>query len=824
MKKFYILLALLISLSLSLEIVASNLKVASKALGCSSIDGKGVATFEVTSPETQTCDLSFLIMPGEYEDGSFTSVTLKVNGTTLSSPITFNTYGWQSANTTGNAVTLNKGENTIQFISGRDDVPIVREVKVWNGENTISNIEKLSIISDDIKNINNSEINTRYIDNEGYYFVDPQQPLYRPGVQEYKKYCYTTSIDIYYENANSIAHFYAPTSWDPLFGMYESTIDYNAYLFYKADPAVYSKRFSTTNHYVNWQDTIPVAGEYCLILEPKNTNEEGWASIRINNSNLYRACYITQDRPIEVKRMDVTNNILVSAQDSIYNMFTTNNQSIDPNATHSPDPVLWLKERVITAGDTSDIIVAYNDNNIVQSDFDWGNNARIRTKLDSTKQYFLTLSSTLPYVQSSNPDICDLYHSYWNAVDSTNNPLVTRENVIYEDLIESANAGGPYNCYAWSAGIIYNVLSPVISGNNIGLEWFDLLYSNQEFHNAYGKTRRPSRSPIYTRNGATFQNAVVDLWGCRDSLGNISGISHATVRNPYSGIPNGYDWESKLGGNERVFHPRMADLGYGEIVAHYTLAPGQETVKYSYEGIVYSSVAEGEMIIEDVKLTEDEKSLLSQNIPTTYRVDRFEQYYSAWKEYAKTKFHYSDLEQYKDSIAYPRLINYILSNPGEEYKAYKKFDDGDYFSAVLIKDISSEEGTRAKEVWDKIMNAPLEGNIVRTSWGNVRLFIKTMLQDEEEEVLPQTGKIRSNEDDVEITAGKGEITVAVGLDKTSMYSIKAVNIQTTQDILLLPEITHKAGKEIYKYTLSPGSYIIAVVIDGNINAQKVIVK
>ncbi|MBR5532931.1 MAG: hypothetical protein IKU59_06480 [Bacteroidales bacterium] len=57
-----------------------------------------------------------------------------------------------------------------------------------------------------------------------------------------------------------------------------------------------------------------------------------------------------------------------------------------------------------------------------------------------------------------------------------------------------------------------------------------------------------------------------------------------------------------------------------------------------------------------------------------------------------------------------------------------------------------------------------------------------------------------------------------------MYSIKAVNIQTTQDILLLPEITHKAGKEIYKYTLSPGSYIIAVIIDGNINAQKVIVK
>lgn len=230
------------------------------------------------------------------------------------------------------------------------------------------------------------------------------------------------------------------------------------------------------------------------------------------------------------------------------------------------------------------------------------------------------------------------------------------------------------------------------------------------------------------------------------------------------------------------------------------------------------------MIIEDVKLTEDEKSLLSQNIPTTYRSDRFEQYYSAWKEYAKTKFHYSDLEQYKDTIAYPRLVNYILSNSAEKYKAYKKFDEGDYFSAVLIKDISSIEGTRAKGVWDKIMNAPLEGNIVRTSWGNVRLFIKTMLQDEEIETLPQTGKIRSNEDDVEIIAGEGEITVTVQLDKISMYCIKAVNIQTTQEMLLLPESTHQAGKDIYKYSLAQGVYVIAVVIDGNINAQKVFVK
>ena len=93
-------------------------------------------------------------------------------------------------------------------------------------------------------------------------------------MDEWRKYCYTTTIDIYYEQQFDtldnevillpiIASFYAPTSGDPLFGQYESTIDYNGYLFYKSDPSVYSKRFSTTNHYVSWQDTLPVAGDYC---------------------------------------------------------------------------------------------------------------------------------------------------------------------------------------------------------------------------------------------------------------------------------------------------------------------------------------------------------------------------------------------------------------------------------------------------------------------------------------------------------------------------------------------------------------------------------
>ncbi len=828
MRKIFTLLVMLISLGLTSEIIATNNQVVAKSTGCTSIDGKGVATFVVTSPQAQVCDLSFLMMPGEYEDGSFTSVTLKVNGVTLPNPITFSTYGWQSANTTGNAVSLNKGDNTIQFISGRDDVPMIREIKVWDGRRMTYPIQRNIDFSNNVKE-NGNKIDTRYIDGEGNQYINPEEPLSRSGVKTDMKYYYTTTIDIYYEQKYDsegdpipiIANFYAPTSWDPVFGQYESTVDYNAYLFYKSDPTVYSKRFSTTNHSLYCQDTIPVAGEYCLILEPKTIKEEGWASIRINNSNLYRNCYISQDTIIEVKRKDLANNIVVSAQDSIYNMFTVSNCSIDSTASHTPDPVLWLKQRVVNGPDTSDIIVAYSDTNTVNSYFDWGKNARIRTKLDSTKQYFLTLSSMLPYIQSTNPDVCDLYHSYWNSVDSTVNSKVKGENVIYEDFIESGKAVGLYNCIAWSAGINYNL----IGTTDLNMKLLDDLFNNKSIRVPENiiNVKRPPKSPIYTRENATFENAVVDIWGIITE-NNDTIIKHASVRNPYSGIPNGYDWESKCGDWERIFHPRMADLGYGQIIAHYTLAPGQDTVKYSYEGIVYSSVAEGEMIIEDVQLTEEEKSLLSQKSSTTYRLNKFEQYYTAWKEYVKMNLYHSSMEMYKDTVAYPRLINYILSNPGEEYKAYKKFDDGDYFTAVLIKDISTINGTTTKKIWENIMQTPPEDPIERTFCGYIRLFIKTMLQDEEIDTLPQTGKIRSNEDDVEIIAINGGVSITVGLDKVSKYSINAVNVQTTQQFVLLPESSHNVGKETYQYSLTSGTYIIAVIVDGNINAQKVIIK
>ena len=52
MKKTFIfrfILSLAVCLFMTLEIIASNNQVVAKSTGCASIDGKGVATFVVTS-------------------------------------------------------------------------------------------------------------------------------------------------------------------------------------------------------------------------------------------------------------------------------------------------------------------------------------------------------------------------------------------------------------------------------------------------------------------------------------------------------------------------------------------------------------------------------------------------------------------------------------------------------------------------------------------------------------------------------------------------------------------------------------------------------
>ena len=844
MKKIFTLLTMLLFLFMTSEIMASNNQVTSKYVGCTSINGRGVATFIVTSPEPQMCYLSFLIMPGEYLDGTFTTVTISVNGIRRVEPIFFSTYGWQFAYLRGDFVNLNAGDNIVQFISGRDDVPQIKEVNILDDNTTnpfIHNLMSTTSNVEEVINENEQEDDLNYIDSNRYIYIDPNEPLYRPGIESLIKYVYTPIIDLYIthkidpntgERLPLIVDLIAPISSN-LNDQYESTIDYNAYLFYKSDPSVYSKSFYTENHHFFCLDNrLPTEGEYCLILEPKSSYMSGFATIIVNDV-IYQHCYMYPNMTVEVKRKDEANNIFISSQDSIFNMFTTNHLYTD-TITHTPDPILYLKQRVITGQDTSSIIVAYNDDNNVETTFDWKKNARIRTKLDSTKQYFITTCSSLPYIHRTNVDACVLYHSYWNNIDTTfyigeNDYLSKRfPLLVHEDAIES-DTGGGYNCYAWSAGTTYSDIYPRSSSFEQDIEWFDALYNNLVVETAHsGYFCRPEESIRYTRTNPGDEDAVIDLWGSIDENENPIRVNHASIRNTVLTPMHGYDWESKDGMGPRFYHPRTSIGGgdYNKIVASYKiLEEDLSKIGNTPEMLIYNALAEERMTIEDIKITEEEFRLLSQKQSVySYRSSNFEKNYINWINFSKQTKFLNDFNVYRDSIYYPNLIEQINSIPSLEYYVYKKFAEGDIPAVVLIEDIASKENSKAKEIWEKIMKAPLIEGIVKTTWSNVNLYIKTMLQDESIETLPQTGKTRSNEDNVEIIAINNGVKITIGFDKISTYSIKAINMQTTQELQLHTKSNHQEGSEIHEYQLPKGIYVIAVIINENINAQKIIVK
>ncbi|MBR5241087.1 MAG: hypothetical protein IKW05_04040, partial [Muribaculaceae bacterium] len=732
----------------------------------------------------------------------------------LPNSVTFNTYGWQPANTTGNAVTLNEGDNIVQFISGRDDVPMVREVKIFNQRNRNTNY-LYEMARGRVPSINQPTILPYY----------GSRPMYRYGMAIDTPYYYTFILPIEYTRG-SIATFYVPSN--------TATVDFNMYLFHE-NPNLYSKSMSCNdNRYLYFEDPIHITGTYYLLLEAKDLGARGGVTIVVNNTTTYRNSFVSNTSFPVVKKDPLG---IVPYANLPYNIFTTNLKAADEY--HDADSYLYLKKFVKNQNNQlKEIVIAYSDSNQVRSDFNWGKNARIRRELSDDTLYAVGLCSMYPFLYST-PDTCDIYYSFWNTLDTTlymsdnGRNYFSKEfpNLRYEDAIESDKGGG-YNCYPWAAGLTFTDIW--IYSNDVPdildeLEWFNSLFMNDTVHSYSGYIARPPGSIRYVPCPPGAEDAVVDLWGDVDNEGIPIGISHASIRNTENTPRHGYDWESKDGMALRFFHPRTSIGGnkYDAIIASYRIHDDDLQKKDSLpETIIYKALAEGSFVIENIKLTEDDKNALKQKnqLQSTYTIDRFESLYNQWIEYVRPYQKYYNFALFKDSVYYPQIRDYILSNLDVEYKIYNKFVEGDIPAIVLMKDLASIENSRANKVWSKTVDAPLEEGIMRTTWSNINLFIKTMLQEQEGEALPQTGRIRSNEDNINVITENEGIAISIEFENVSIFSIKAINLQTSRQLILCPESMHQAGEEIYQYSLNPGVYVIAVEIDGNINAKKVIVK
>lgn len=764
-------------------------------------DSKYTTRFQVYSEEEKNCDLTFLALPAEDAKGNFSSYTLEVNKVETADKITFNQPGWQAITTKNRSVKLMKGNNTISFISNGKDLPQIKNIKIFDGRNSIAPMRA----TPDIKKISSKKETVSTKEGSGYIY------LYRPGVSLNQPYSYTFFLPLYYESGDR-ASFYGPTANDPSYGMYESTVEYNVYLFNES-PELFSVSNTSNNKYLYWQVEIPYTGLYYLLVEAKESGISGAVTLMIDGNTMYRHSIVSNTTQYVAK--DTPNHDFHSQLDSCYHIFTVNSKSCDKY--HEADPCLWLKKRKT---DGTEIIVAYNDNNHIPCDYEWGKNARISTKLSGDPRdkkispYTVLLSSTSPLYFAN--DTCDLYHSCWSTPASNNLTMSDFPYLRRGDVIESGEATNDYNCIALTLGLNRAWIFPNPVDNSI--EWFDKLYNNEYVMMGYGWFKRPEGSLKYTREGATEENSVIDIWGVEQ--GDSIFLTHGSIRKNSDGIPHGYDWESKLGPNVKIFHPRYAlrESSYGNVVAHYRIADNQSVNSNSIQGRAVISAINGEFMVDNIFLTPEEERMLNSelsNLPATVK-EEFDGLYHKWKEFVDSHSYSSDIWHYMKCIEYDRLLSFINSHKGSVVLVYDKFVNEDFMAAVLIKGLTTIPNTTYEAIWNNLMN----DRTIKTSRANITLFIKSALQEQRKEIAQQ---LLDNNKAINITAEKSLIKISTNAGESVIYSVLIMNLINNRILEISP--TRKLSNGMYtdEYPVEPGIYSVTYTIGDNTKSKKVVV-
>lgn len=754
----------------------------------------------------------------------------------VSQKIIFNNYGWQLVYTTSSAIILDKGCNELKFICGRGDLPQIKELSIYNETRDLNTIQRLSAAYDNISGIATiSQIQQ----NEVQQMANNVTTSIRPGYNLSQPYYYTFSITHSFPDDS-----YNFPSTSPKFSLYSSesvglvgsSKAYTAYVFAE-DPSVYSSSAtSNSNGYLYFEGVIPGSSLFYILIEAEEEGAIGGVNLVVNNQYTYRMAVFTKTT-FDINLVSETNSDMTIPKE--YNIFTANLKSA--NEYYDADPILWLKEEV----DGKMVIVDYSDNHtpmsIDYSETDsvvlaadiarfnedsilWGANSRIIREMSSENTYNVLLSSAIADVY--NCDTCDIYHSNRNTFETlTQYRFEDRER---DDLIESGAFINAANCYSFTVGYYENYFNDP-TGGEAALEWFDDLYSNQTVSTHFGYYKRDDDAIKYTRIDSNdsisiADDAVIDIYAHKSSTGSWSSVSHASIRHSSDGIAHGYDWESKMGiGGKQIYHPRYR-IGeiYGDTVAHYKIDPRVEEPTF---GLMTASSSPYQILCE-ISVTAEEEGILSGiiNNQSLNNTNNFDALYAEWAEPGINKLvELYNTGSHKNS-AYQSLIQQLNNMPNGYVMLFDEYLDGDDIAALIIKDIFENPQSEYYTLWQDVVFAPIENNIVRSSRYNVTKFIKEVLQsisDAAELVESEVGVLSASE----ITIGTTATTIEVvcNAKTASDYSVSIISIVDSRLVAQLPTQSVAEGIYNHSFSVSSGIYIVTYIVDGVTYSKKIII-
>lgn len=495
-------------------------------------------------------------------------------------------------------------------------------------------------------------------------------------------------------------------------------------------------------------------------------------------------------------------------QDSldIYSNFT---------ALSTTDPIIWIEEDQSIPGR----ITMFNDDYSVESDFDWGAEARTRDMFPRTVHAVL-LSGASSVEAEGETDL------YMRCLDS--NVISFFAHLKEADAIQSAPETDAYNCISWTGGI-YTAWCwpPHIFSDFCGDDYlfsFDVFYESGRYPGCYA----------YTRDGATEGNSMIDLW-MNEAVDEYGGYTHASISVESDDNLHGYDWESKLGSWMRIFHPRYALRDdYGEVAEHYVVYTKYDEASYA---TIDEAIAEDSVVMESVEFTEDEEAFIEEEIELIddAAMSSFDVLYQNWKNVWNSSM-YSNPSQIADCEEYRALLALCASDDAFKYAVFDKLGDGDNCAIEIVKDLTLSEN---KEILDSIKLYNKENpttdtgvKIFRTIYSNAMSYVKKLLpmpssngSKHTRQGDVSTGVTYSNSDSYEFCNEDGVVEIRFSLTKPTRTSLEIIDLKGNVIESMVPTTCLSEGAHTFSTQIGcSGVYLMRLCLNGRINVTKFTVK
>ena len=510
---------------------------------------------------------------------------------------------------------------------------------------------------------------------------------------------------------------------------------------------------STYNGHANLTITIPRTDFYYVMVRTQTPADYGTCNLTINNDKRFEGVPISNSHT----------PLQHIHYGPIYSCFAKSSVG---------DPVIFLVR-------SDGKVIDFNDDYPYStSNYNWQRNARIDGLL-FTNFWLQTTAKSYP------PETIQRFDIHVGCkIDNFGD-----DELISSDVSDVLNWN--FNCIAWSVGEWTTWIDPY---DNI-LQ-FDSLYAL----NGFERTTDAGQ-------------AKIDLWRDPSTL----EFTHASVKAKATPYAAGYDWESKKGGLERVFHPRYSLTGYGQVSHHY---------KKTYNSIIPLTLMSFSFSQQETAQIEYGAEKVSGAVK-----DRFQTLLGECYE-DRNLMQCGSTREFQLFASYRRLLEFCREDKGADFLLYREIAGRKVIPVRILHDITEARAPQVlEEVEKQCERLSRDGGIraVRNVQADGVLLVKMLLSgksgSDSMAALASEGVTYSSDNLLNVSVAGGKLDIDFALDFDAVATVIVAPAGGLGMEKVADGRDFAAGRNhLYCSVPQPGIYTVSLMVNGALYEKKVCVK